>query len=548
MPKPHFLVFAVVVLLASCFNNKQKAIQTAPAFKQSPLDSAYAAIRPAIQTFTINNSKVTRIKATNGTEVLIPAGCLVTANGEPVENAQLEIVEAFTLPGFVTSGLATQSNGKLLISNGMVYINAKAGNENLRLKEGTSLTVSMPTMTNPDGFQLFTGDGSNWTPDSSMTEPDYIMPLPLHLLYPDLKTSFWFCMEVPADSDNKTYHVLDTSIVDMHNKKYENTVIATEAFMGRYGYIMDMTTKMSYLTSQDYYFNGFQCGEQKFNYDIWKIYLDHPERPLAESDSIAKKTFIDYFNTNKDKIASFCEKVNVYARSFYFNWTDTNYYFDFRKHSLEEHFMSAVKDFPPHDTKPLKLINDHGVNLEAADVYDQLAAKGVDKSEINQILEYHFRQKRRIDQLKKLNEEIANEEKIHKLYESTLFTVKKLGWINCDRFYDDPEAGKAQIYVSNNSRNNLDYVDYSLVIPSLNVRLSAYPNNKGQFTFTKEEGAYIKLPLGKEAVITGVSLQHDSLFYASRKIKIADGLNVAFALNYIKTNNLKDSLQAALSN
>jgi hypothetical protein len=311
---------------------------------------------------------------------------------------------------------------------------------------------------------------------------------------------------------------------------------------------MEMTEKMSYFTNHDYYFNGFKCEEQKFNYDIWKVYLDHPERSLAESDSIAKKTYIDYFNTNKDKIAAFCDKVNVYARTFYDNWTDSNYYFDFRKHSLEEYFMRDVKDFPPHDTKPLKLINDHGVDLDAADAYDQLVVKGVDKNEINQILKYHFRQQRRIDQLKKLNEEIANGEKLHKLYESTLFTVKKLGWINCDQFYNDPEAGKAQIYVSNNSRNNLDYIDYSLVIPSLNVRLSAHPDSDGKFTFTKKEEAYTKLPLGREAVITGVSLQHDSLFYASRRIKIADGLNVALALNYIKTNNLKDSLQAVLSN
>ena len=161
---------------------------------------------------------------------------------------------------------------------------------------------------------------------------------------------------------------------------------------------------------------------------------------------------------------------------------------------------------------------------------------------------YHFRRQAKINRLKNLKESAVTQKKINAVYETTVFDMKKLGWVNCDRFYDDPEAGKAQIYVSDNSRNNLNYVDYSLVIPSLNVRLSAFPASNGKFTFTNSAGAYTTLPLGRDAVITAVSLQHDSLFYASRKIKIADGLNVALTLNYIKTNNLKDSLQAALSN
>jgi len=546
MPKPFLLAATLCVLLISCFNNKNKGIKTAPAFKQSPLDSAYATLRPAIQTFTINNSKVSRIKAKNGTEILIPADCLVSANGDKVENIQLEIVEAFSLPEFVTSGLATMSNGRLLISNGMVYINARSGNENLQLKEGASLTVSMPTMTKSDGFQLFTGDGSNWTPDSAMTETDYIMPLPLDLLYPEGKNFFWYCAS-DAGGPNVIYHLLDTNIVDILNSKYENTVIATEEFKQRYWHLFYMMENMSYFVNRDYYFKNFNITEQKFNYDIWKVYLDHPERSLRESDSIAKKTYIDYFNTNKEKIAAFCDEANVYARNYYDNWTDTNYVFDFRKQSLEEFFMVTLLGFPS-EAKPSKVINDHGVNLDAVNAFEQLAAKGVDKNEIIQIMEYHFRRQAKINKLKSIKEAIVNKDKLNKVFETTLFTVKKLGWINCDQFYDDPTAGKALMYVSNSSRNTLDYTDYSLIIPSLNVRLSAFQDSSGKFTFTQKNGDYTKLPIGREAVIIGVSLQHDSLFYAGQKIKIADELNTGLAMSYINKNSLKDSLQVALKN
>ena len=543
MSKPQFLAIALAILLACCHNNKQKSIQTAPAFKQGPLDSAYAAIRPAIQTYTIDNSKATTIKATNGTEILLPAGCLVTANGEPVTNAQLEIVEAFTLPGFVTSGLATISNGKLLLSNGMVYVNAKAGNENLQLKEGTSLTVSMPTMSKADGFQFFTGDGSNWTPDSSMMESDYIISVPIKLLYPE--GNDWLRWSLTNDPDkNKLW--TDSSINNFIESKYENTVIATEEFKERIEPLYWMMLKMSYLLNPNL-FDGEDIVTIP-NTDIYKVYFDHPERSLRESDSIAKKIYINYFKTNKEKLAVYCKGVNERYQKRHPEWADTIYTFDFRRNSLEEIFLHDTDWFTNQQHKPLKLINDRGVNLDAQDAVKQLVAKGVNTNEINEIMTYHFRRQAKINRLKNLKEAAVTQKKINAVYETTVFDMKKLGWVNCDRFYDDPEAGKAQIYVSDNWRNNLNYVDYSLVIPSLNVRLSAFPASNGKFTFTNSAGAYTTLPLGRDAVITAVSLQHDSLFYASRKIKIADGLNVALTLNYIKTNNLKDSLQAALSN
>jgi hypothetical protein len=542
MRKLFLIATTLCLLIFSCTNNKNKTTQTVPAFKQSPLDSAYATIRPAIQIFTIDNTKTITIKAAHGTEILIPAGCLANANGDKVENAQLEVVEAFTLPEFITSGLATISNGQLLISNGMAYINAKAGNENLQLKEGAALIVSMPTMSDARGFQLFTGDGSNWTVDSSMSATDYMMPLPLDLLYPEGHNTFWYCIE-----EGSHHHILDTNIVDILNSKYENTVIATEEFKSRYGSIMSMMMDMSFFVNRDHYFDDTNCGDQHFNYAIWKVYLDHPNRPLGESDSIAKKTFIDYYKTNKEKIAAFYEEVNVHKRTYYDNWTDTNYYFDLRNTTAEDYFLSTLKLFPAAKPGPLKLINDHGVNLDAADAWEQLVAKGVNDNEITETLSYHLIRRDKIRNLKRIKDAITNTHKLAELYESTIFSVKKLGWINCDRFFDDPTAAKAEMYVSNTLKNKPDVVDYSLVIPELNVRLNAFKDNNGRYTFTQNKGPYTKLPIGIDAVITAVSLHEDSLYFGHQKIKITDGLSVNLSMKHIDTKDLKDSLQMALN-
>jgi hypothetical protein len=102
------------------------------------------------------------------------------------------------------------------------------------------------------------------------------------------------------------------------------------------------------------------------------------------------------------------------------------------------------------------------------------------------------------------------------------------------------------MYVSNSSGNQLDFIDWSLVIPALNARLSAHKDSTGLWTFTRNEKPYTKLPIGQEAVVTGISLQHDSLFFVSRKITIRDSLALAMPLQYIPKNVLKDSLSAAM--
>jgi hypothetical protein len=213
---------------------------------------------------------------------------------------------------------------------------------------------------------------------------------------------------------------------------------------------------------------------------------------------------------------------------------------------MKENYMDVLKAFPPNNSKEIKRINDYGVNLNASNAYDLLKAKGVEAKEINEILNYNFRRQAIIGMLQREKEAGVDKEKLSKLYQSTLFSVTTMGWINCDRFYEDPSAAKAAIYVNNSANNNLKFIDCSLVIPDMNVRLSAFPFKADSYAFTKKDGPYTKLPIGKGAVIVGIAIQHDSVFFASQKIRIKDGLQINLQMKYINTSSLKDSLQIAL--
>ena len=71
----------------------------------------------------------------------------------------------------------------------------------------------------------------------------------------------------------------------------------------------------------------------------------------------------------------------------------------------------------------------------------------------------------------------------------------------------------------------------------------SFKRNNGLYSFTKENEIYTKLPIGKEAVVVGVSVQNDSIFYASKKIKIKDGISLDMNMKHITSQNLKDSLE-----
>lgn len=542
--KYHILALLIFsIFFISCSDTKKeqtKKIKTT-VFNESPVDSAYSSLRPEKQNFEIDNTKPVTLEMKAGTQIFIPQNSFVDINGKPVEGkVTIEVVEAFKLSDFITSGLTTLSDDKLLLSNGMLFIDATADGNSLQLQEGKELTISMPTMGNisKQGFQMFTGNGTNWQVDSAMSEEDYLIPLPLELLYPRGNEDLRNCYITDGkkayyiDGNEKSY--FDTTVISLTNPKYENTIIATKEFRDNFWTLVGMMEQMSLLKNKEYIYGKVDCFGKKYDYSILKIYYDNPTKPLWYLDSIAKAISKKYFIDNKKKMITFRKEVNKYYQTNYFNFTES---------SLEETFMFYEKYFPKEERKELKIIKDYGVDLNAKDAYQKLVDLKVSEKEISEILEYNLRREALIQELKKQKQAIDDKKAVDKLYEKTVFSVTKLGWINCDMFYDDTEAGKAEILLANTSDTKLNFIDFSLVIPDMNVRLMSFKRNNGLYSFTKENEIYTKLPIGKEAVVVGVSVQNDSIFYASKKIKIKDGISLDMNMKHITSQNLKDSLE-----
>jgi len=106
---------------------------------------------PTIERFNINPSADTIIETHDGVVFAIPAHAFATE----ANSIELEIKTALNAYDILHNGLSTRSNGRMLNTAGMFYINAVEGGKTLSLTK--DIAVSVPTANvNPD-MQIFDG-------------------------------------------------------------------------------------------------------------------------------------------------------------------------------------------------------------------------------------------------------------------------------------------------------------------------------------------------------------------------------------------------------
>jgi mono/diheme cytochrome c family protein len=102
--------------------------------------------------YTIQTARDTILHTAKGAILRIPAGA-VRGNGS--DTMTLEIKEAYSMSDIVKGGLVTASNGQMLSSGGMIYINA-AYSEQITITK--AISVSIPTPDLKDGMQVYKGE------------------------------------------------------------------------------------------------------------------------------------------------------------------------------------------------------------------------------------------------------------------------------------------------------------------------------------------------------------------------------------------------------
>lgn len=125
------------------------------------------ALKSPTSKFQIDASKEQELIALQGSKLRIPANSFLDEEGNPIKDVEIRVVEALDFNDFIGNNLATISGDQLLVTGGMLKIEAfsKEG-ERLSLNSGQSIGIEVPNDQVEKGMLLFSSEnGQNWETD-----------------------------------------------------------------------------------------------------------------------------------------------------------------------------------------------------------------------------------------------------------------------------------------------------------------------------------------------------------------------------------------------
>ena len=151
---------------------KNRRVEIALHYKNIIIGNIFDRLKKESQFFKVSNKKDIEIKGNEGTIITIPKNSLVTKNGKIItETIEIELQEFYKKSDIIEANLHTMSDGKILESGGMVFINVKHGNENLQLKRGATVQLEFASRKDIRGMDTFYGeekdDQINWVPKNN---------------------------------------------------------------------------------------------------------------------------------------------------------------------------------------------------------------------------------------------------------------------------------------------------------------------------------------------------------------------------------------------
>ena len=144
------------------------SIKNKPETKAS-LQQFFDELKKEEQTFYVHAGRDTTLIAREGTQLVIPANILYRKNNVAKGQVKITMREYYKMEDILAAKLTTTSNGKQLVTGGMVHITAQQDGENITVDPTRTITIKMPVDKDKydNNMQLFTGQELHEGSDNS---------------------------------------------------------------------------------------------------------------------------------------------------------------------------------------------------------------------------------------------------------------------------------------------------------------------------------------------------------------------------------------------
>lgn len=525
------------------------------------------------QIITIQPDRNQQFTAAGGTVVVIPAQSFVFEDGSaPRGPVAITVREAYDPADWITHNLTTMSDGRLLQTGGMVYLDAQSDGKPLTLATGALLTVAMPAKNIDPGMELFYSspgaDGSvNWQPvgqsfrqtlkddevkldiDPSLsarimalrapispkpTVPSYSGDIPPEPRMPnaprppypprkpeweDIQFRFGsrsgeamnrkgskkarkFYQEALAryNRDSADYVKLyDKYLVKVTNFEAAKERYATEhqnwemELKGRIRRVMDYEREQ-YL---HIYSNGLQLAVKQIGKNIGKYEnysnLEYAVRDAADIN-YRQRQREEFFNQSRDRVVI----SDLYYKCIGHKVVDGLAFRD---------LFSQVKYTYPSDT----------LQRAIAGILKDMGIRAISDSLKTEIKERQLLVAKSPDQARRY-------------MRAYVADITRLGWINCDKFYNDPSE-KVQLVV-----NEAEDATMYVVCKDISSVLTCYPSGQGAYIATG-------IPKGRKVSVISIKLKDGKAQFAMRDVRAGESPALDLSYKSLSVKELREELK-----
>ncbi|AWH86153.1 hypothetical protein HYN59_14000 [Flavobacterium album] len=157
-----------------------------------------------------------------------------------------------------------------------------------------------------------------------------------------------------------------------------------------------------------------------------------------------------------------------------------------------------------------------------------------------------------IERIEKQKKEMEEKERIRRkkqelekqkisIAESYIFSIDKMGWANCDKFYNDPKAKDVIVEINISDKQKSDVAISYLVFKKRKVCIPCYMDKKCIAVMGN-----IHLPIGEPVTIIAVGAYKETPWFAMEDAVVSDKLSVTLKPDEISKESMKQLLDKNL--
>lgn len=463
-------------------DQKTITIEDRVLYPKTNLSPLFDSLRPATQTFTIKGDRDTLLVGQNGTTLTILKNTFINSQGQPATTVSIDLVEVNSTADIIKSNLQTTSGDEILQTGGMFFIDAKENNKSLAVAEGKSIYVEVKSNYKDPQMKIFEGnfDDKGEIDWTTTGNLEYnLIPIPLNLL--NFRNG-WECL------------LSEKQIKSITKPEFENTYIATREFEQRAGVL-----------------NFASCEQYKdLSQHLLGIYISNINKPLFFSDSLVADYILKNYKAQIDTIKKFAFDET--------GWT--TYFFQAFTYFAKEHLTNTV--------------NFDKLGIAENTTPQELISKGNSASDADKFIAL-FKTRKQILKSRETEKQTSR-------LASYSFSINKLGWVNVDRFIDDKNTAQSTFLVQVKTKDTLDFISVSLVIPGYSVAVFSIHNDGNLYSFTKKNDGYRTLPVGQDAIIVAFSYKDNKPYFGKQKIKIPKDGQIDLTLTASTEQTIKQDI------